>query len=84
MNQFAETLQGRKESTGVRGPADLSEALEKAGRDVPEETIRAYMEGEAWVDAYFPGWVAKALDLDAEEMGVLASAVAYGQAEYPL
>jgi hypothetical protein len=68
---------------GIRGPTDLSELLQEAGRYVLEEEIRAFMEGDEWVDAYFPGWVAEVLDLDAEEMGALAHAVAYGQAEYP-
>lgn len=68
---------------GLRGPADLSELLQESGRYVPEGRIRAFMEGHEWVDGYFPGWVAEVLDLDAEEMGALANAVAYGQAEYP-
>lgn len=83
MNEFGKTLQVLMESRELRGPADLSDILEKAGRDVPEEKIRAFMEGDEWVDGHFPRWVAEVLDLDAEEMGALAHAVAYGQTEHP-
>jgi hypothetical protein len=83
VNGFGEVLQGLMDERGLVDPADLSELLGEAGRYVPEEEIRAYMEGDEWVDGYFPGWVAEVLDLDAAEMGALAYAVAYGQAEYP-
>lgn len=83
MNEFGEVLQSLMEGRGLRGSADLSGILEEAGRDMPEEKIEAFMEGEEWVDGYFPGWVAEVLDLDAEKMGILAHAVAYGQTEYP-
>ncbi len=83
MNEFGGVLQDLMEARGLRGSADLSEVLEDAGRDVPEERIEAFMEGKEWVHSYFPGWVAQVLDLDAEEMGALAHAVAYGQTEYP-
>lgn len=83
MNRFGEVLQDLMDDRGLRGPADLSELLEGAGRCVPAEKIEAFMEGGEWVDGHFPGWVAEVLDLDAEELGALAHAVAYGQAEYP-
>jgi hypothetical protein len=83
VNRFGEVLQDLMDDRGLAGPADLSELLDEAGHDVPVEKIEAFMEGDEWVDGHFPRWVAEVLDLDAEEMGVLAHAVAYGQAEYP-
>ncbi len=83
MNGFGETLRALMDKRGLRGPADLSGLLKGARYHVTEEEIRAFMTGEKWVDGYFPGRVAEVLDLDAEEMGALALAVAYGQAEYP-
>jgi hypothetical protein len=76
---FDEVLLFLMESRGLRGSEELSRLLREAGREVPTERITAYMEGREWVDGRFPGWVAEALDLDAEEMGTLAYAVAYGQ-----
>ncbi len=83
MNRFGEVLQDLMDSRGLLGPADLGRLLKDAGHDVPEESIRAFMEGDEWVDGYFPLWVAEVLDLEAGEMSALAHAVAYGQTEYP-
>ena len=83
MNKFGEVLQYLIESRGLRGAKDLSVLLEERGHEVPEEKIEGFMEGKEWVDAYFSGWVAEALYLNAEEMGILARTVAYGQTEYP-
>jgi len=77
--RFEEVLRFLMESRGLRGPEELSRLLKEAGHEVTAEKITAYMEGRKWVDGHFPGWVAKALDLSAWEMGVLAYAVAYGQ-----
>jgi hypothetical protein len=77
--RFDEVLQGLMESRGLGGPADLSGLLRAAGHPVGEERIRAFMEGDEWVDGRFPGWVVEVLDLDPEEIGILANAVAYGQ-----
>lgn len=83
MNRLGEVLQVLMDDRGLRGPADLSELMGKVGHDVSEEDIKAFMEGDEWVDGYFPRWVAEVLNLDAEEMGAFAHAVAYGQDEYP-
>ena len=83
MNRFGEVLQDLMERRGLRSPEDLSKRLDEVGHDVPAGRVRAFMDGDEWVNGWFPGCVVEALDLDAEEMGALALAVAYGQAGYP-
>ena len=82
MNKFGEVLQELMESRDL-GAEDLSVLLKETGHEVSEEKIEAFMEGDEWVDGYFSGRVAEVLNLNAEEMGVLARAVAYGQTEHP-
>jgi hypothetical protein len=81
--RFDGVLRFLMESRGLRGPEDLSRLLREAEREVPAERITAFMEGKEWVDGNFPRWVAEVLDLTAQEMGILAYAVAYGQVRRP-
>jgi hypothetical protein len=79
VNEFGETLQRLIENRGLQAPADLARLLEEAGHPMPEQEIRACMEGAKWVSEHLPSRAAEVLGLDAEEMGILAYAVAYGQ-----
>jgi len=81
--RFDEVLRFLMESRGLRGSEELSRLLREAGREVTPGRITAYMEGREWVDGNFPRWVAETLDLSAQEMGILAYAVAYGQIRQP-
>jgi len=79
VNGFGEALQRLMERRGLRGPEDLAGRLEEAGYPTPARQLRECMEGARWVDERLPGWVAQVLELDVEETGELAKAVAYGQ-----
>jgi len=79
VNGCGETLQRLMKRRGLSGPEDLARLLEGAGHPVPAREIAECMGGGGWVDGYLPGKLAEALGLDPEEMGELASAVAYGQ-----
>jgi len=79
VNEFGETLQWLIEGRGLEGSEDLARLLQEAGCSVPAREIIACMEGARRVDEYLPGRVARVLELEAEEMGELARAVAYGQ-----
>jgi hypothetical protein len=72
------------EKRGLRGPEDLARLLGEAGHPTPAQQIRECMEGREWVDEHLPWLVARVLELEVEEMGGLARAVAYGQTGFPL
>jgi hypothetical protein len=52
--------------------------LREAGCPVPEKEIVACTEGASWVGEHLPGDTARVQELEVEETGKLARAVAYG------